>query len=181
MAKNQWFEEMLCETASLYMLKRYASMWDVLTPRAEWHGYAPEIQRFTRLAITEEHRHLPRNVRFEDWFRENGPGLVSKPYLREKNELVAMTFLPLLEQTSDWGAIEYLNVENREGDNTFYDYLVRWYRKTPPEQMQLVESAFRVFQFKLPAESVAPAVDMKTTVVPDIAGRDEGAAGRPGP
>jgi len=180
-ARNQWFEEMLCETASLYMLKRYASLWDKLAPRPEWQGYTPEMQRFTNRALSEKHRRLPVNTSFNDWFRENGPGLVTKPYMREKNELVAMMFLPLLEQTQDWRAIEYLNLDNREGDPTFQDYLARWYRKTPPSQRRLVSSTFNLFQFSPPAEHAGPRASHPQHAQAEAEGvvSEEGPAGRP--
>lgn len=180
-ARNQWFEEMLCETASLYMLKRYALSWDVLVPRPEWKGYTPELQRFTKRAMSEKHRHLPVNMTFEDWFRKNGPDLVSKPYLREKNELVAMMFLPLFEEMPDWSAIEYLNVGNRAGESTFYDYLARWYRNTPPAQRRLVKRAFGVFHFDLPPGNTGPvAADMHAATRAEASVDDAGPAGRPG-
>jgi hypothetical protein len=179
-AKNQWFEEMLCETASLYMLKRYTAMWDTLAPRPEWQGYTPEIQRFTNRAFSEKHRRLPQNVKFEEWFRANGPSLETKPYLREKNELVAMRFLPLLEQTPDWRAFEFLNVGSREGDSTFYDYLARWYRKTPPAQRRLVDNALSVFHFSVPAETTEPAGDVQAAAGQGAPAGDEGPAGKPG-
>ncbi|WP_194722148.1 hypothetical protein [Noviherbaspirillum malthae] len=180
-ARHQWFEEMLCETASLYMLKRYALSWDVLAPRTEWKGYTAELQRFTNRAFSEKHRRLPVNVTFEDWYQENGQSLATKPYLREKNELVAMMFLPLLEQIQDWRAIGYLNLDNREGDPTLQDYLARWYRKTPVAQRQLVKNTFGVFHFNLPAEDAGPAAaGMQAAVQAEVSMPDEGAAGKRG-
>ncbi|WP_420473303.1 hypothetical protein [Noviherbaspirillum sp. ST9] len=181
LARNQWFEEMLCETASLYMLKHYASLWNELSPRPEWQGYAPEIQRFTNRALSEKHRRLPANLTFDDWFRENGRDLVAKPYMREKNELVAMMFLPLLQQTTDWRAIEYLNRDNREGAPAFYDYLSRWYRETPAPQRWLVSSTFRLFHFGLPSEQAGPmASGTHAAVQSQVLGQDQGPAGKPG-
>ncbi|WP_151636140.1 hypothetical protein [Noviherbaspirillum aerium] len=180
-ARNQWFEEMLCETASLYMLKRYASAWNVLAPRPEWHQYTPELQRFMHRALSEKHRKLPVNVTFEDWFEKNGPGLATKPYQREKNELVAMFFLPLLEQMPDWRAIEYLNQGNREADASFYDYLARWHRKTPLSQRGLVQSTFNLFRFDPPQENAGlGSGNAAAAGLPEPTVNDRGAAGRPG-
>jgi len=172
---------MLCETASLYMLKRYALMWDVLAPRPEWKGYTTEMQRFANRALSEKHRHLPRNITFDEWFQKNGPSLATKPYLREKNDLVAMMFLPLLEDMPDWRAIEYLNIENHPGESTLYDYLERWYRQTPTSQRPLVKSAFGVFRYNLPADNAAPrTADIHAITQRDSYPDDAGPAGRRG-
>lgn len=180
-ARHQWFEEMLCETASLYMLKRYALMWNVLAPRPEWTDYTPEMQRFANRALSEKHRHLPRNITFDEWFQKNGPGLATKPYLREKNDLVAMMFLPLLERTPDWRAIEYLNVGNYAGELTLHDHLARWYRNTPMSQRPLVTSTFGVFRYNLPADHAVPRTDdVHTITLRDSFLGDAGPAGRRG-
>lgn len=166
-ARNLWFEEMLCEAAALHMLKRYALSWDVLAPRPEWRAYSTELRRFTNRAMTEKHRRLPANVTFEEWFRKNGPDLVLKPYMREKNELVAVMFLPLLDAARDWRSVQYLNLGNREGDPTFYDYLVRWHRQTPPQQRELVQSTFALFHFEPPSDKLAPVAGDRYSTLRD--------------
>lgn len=182
-ARHVWFEEMICEAASLYMLKRYAMSWHTLAPRPEWRGYAPELQRFTNRALTEKHRRLPTNVSFDEWFRDNGPALSNKPYLRQKNELVAMMFLPLLEKMPDWRAIEYLNAGNREPAPSFYEYLARWYQKTPPPQRQLVTNTFGLFNFDPPSEGAAfkgTGTETTSQFLPPARRREEGGSGRVG-
>jgi hypothetical protein len=64
-ARHQWFEEMLCETVSLYMLKRFSLTWEQSPPKDEWRYYATDLRRFTQRALTEPHRQLPGNVSFQ--------------------------------------------------------------------------------------------------------------------
>lgn len=151
-ARHQWFEEMLCETVSLYMLKRFALTWEQSPPKDEWRHYAADLQRFTQRALAEPHRQLPADVSFRQWFQQHGPLLATRPYLREKNELVATLFLPLLEHAPDWRAIAYLNLDVPPGESSFHDYLAHWYRTTPPPQRRFVSDAMALFHFREPAE-----------------------------
>lgn len=151
-APHQWFEEMLCETVSLYMLKHFSLASTASPPLPEWGDYIPTLQAFTQRALSEPHRQLPADVSFEQWFRKNGPTLVSRPYLREKNELMANLFLPFLEQHSDWRAVTYLNINAPQDDSSFYNFFVNWYRTTPPAHRKLVGEAMQIFRFKKPSD-----------------------------
>jgi hypothetical protein len=168
-ARHQWFEEMLCETVSLYMLKHFSLTWEQSPPRSEWKDYAPDLYKFTQRALTEPHRRLPRNTSFQTWFQENGLALATKPYLREKNELVATFFLPLLEQNPDWRAVAYLNLNVPQGESSFYDHLAHWYRQTPTPHKQFVAQSMRLFHFKEPAEDDRLFTLEQPTTSPDDA------------
>jgi hypothetical protein len=177
-ARHQWFEEMLCETVSLHMLKRFSLTWQDSPPLPEWRSYVPTMQAFTRRALSEPHRQLPANLTFEQWFRANGAVLASKPYLREKNELVATIFLPYLTSNPDWRAIAYLNVDQSGRASSFYDYLTNWYRATPAAHQRFVSGAIQLFRFKLP-DKIEHTADAMSTPLPATsgAGISEGPAG----
>lgn len=149
-ARHQWFEETLCETVSLHTLKRLSVTWEHSPPRAEWARYATSLNSYTQTVLTEPHRRLPGNTSLAQWFRENGPVLLDNPYQREKNELVANLFLPLLEQNPDWRAAGFLNLDVPQGETSFYDYLANWYGQTPIEQREFIRRAMRMFQFEAP-------------------------------
>jgi len=179
-ARHQWFEEMLCETVSLYMLKRFSLTWEQSPPKAEWRYYATDLQRFTQRALGEPHRQLPGNVSFQQWFRENGPILTTRPYLREKNELVATLFLPLFEHASDWRAIAYLNLDVPEGESSFYDYLAHWYRTTPAPHRRFVGQAMGLFHFREPEQGQHLATfEHRPTGPAEAPEVPEGSAGAP--
>jgi len=150
--RHQWFEEMLCETVSLYMLKHFALTWSGAPPLPETSGYAPALQAFTRRALSERHRKLPAGVSFEQWFSKTAARLVSSPYMRKENELIASLFLPLVEQNSDWRAVAYINAGDPPGGPDFREFLVHWYRSTPRHLRGFVEESIRVFRFDKPSE-----------------------------
>lgn len=153
--RYQWFEEMLCETVSLYMLKHFSLTWSAAPPLPDTVAYAPAIKAFTQRALSDRHRKLPAGVSFEQWFHRNAHRLVSRPYLREENELVAGMFLPLLELNRDWRAVGYLNVGDPAKAGSFREYLVQWYKSTPPPLRGFVSESMQVFRYDKPGTGEA--------------------------
>jgi len=136
---NQWFEESLCETASLFTLKNLAVAWTSKPPARKWIGYAPNFAAYADHLLAQTHRHLPPQQTFNQWYEENRSLLQENPYLREKNELVATALLPLFEQDpSRWQAIAYLNADRSSALKAFADYLADWYAACPPQDQALV-------------------------------------------
>lgn len=172
-ARHQWFEEMLCEAVSLYNLKKMSLTWEQSPPRAEWASYGPELARFTERAFSDPHRRLPDDTPFAQWFEKNGPSLVGNPYLRKKNELVAMMFLPLLERNPDWRAVSFLNLDRAADAASFRDYLARWYLKTPTSHRDLIGQAMALFHYHAPPPNARLPMEPEQ---PDIAWNERAGA-----
>jgi hypothetical protein len=151
-ARHQWFEEALCETASLYTLKRFSATWGASPPRPEWAAYALAMHEYTERMLNESHRRLPERSTLADWLRRNGPALRDNPYLRDRNEVVANQLLPLLEENpANWEAIGFLNVEVPDDNASFRDYLHQWYRRAPLQHRQFIRRTLSLL-----GEEVAP-------------------------
>jgi ABC-type nitrate/sulfonate/bicarbonate transport system substrate-binding protein len=56
---HQWFEEALCEVASLYTLKTLALAWQTAAPSAELAAAAPQLRLIADRFEQESHRKLP--------------------------------------------------------------------------------------------------------------------------
>lgn len=60
--QNLWFEETLCEAATLFVLKRMADSWQTNPPYESWRSYGPAFRdyvesiRLDRLPLSEEIR-----------------------------------------------------------------------------------------------------------------------------
>jgi hypothetical protein len=133
---NQWFEESLCETASLFALKRLAVKWETSPPTRNWAGYGEMFSAYAARLLNEPHRHLPSSQSFQTWFAENQASLTENPYLREKNEVVATNLLPLFEQHPElWAAVTYLNPKKASAGKPFAQYLVDWYAASPEKTL----------------------------------------------
>ena len=131
---NQWFEETLCETASLHTLNALATTWASAPPDAPLGASAAQLRRFAEQIISEGHRRLPANTPLAAWLRENEEQLRRNPYLRARNEVVANLLLPLFEANPDnVDALSYLNLDPADARNNLQKYLHNWYENAPPE------------------------------------------------
>lgn len=136
---NQWFEETLCETASLYTLKSMAVTWETAAPYPNWQEYAPAMRDYAEQFVHEGHRQLPPGTSLAAWLRVNEDKLRNNPYLRDKNEVVANLLLPLFEKDpEEWAALHYLNLDPTDATDSLKQYLQHWYGNAPPEHKKFI-------------------------------------------
>lgn len=148
--RNQWFDESLCETASLFALRRLSATWSKgeVVPFAHWRSYGTALQAYAGELLAQPHRVLPAKASFAEWYRGNAATLDKSPYMRERDEVVATVLLPLFEQHPEaWATIGYLNLEESDATGTFEQYLANWRRNTPPHQRPLVERIIELFGY----------------------------------
>ena len=129
---NMWFEESLCEVASLYNLGRMAETWKVNPPYANWKDYAAELKKYRDERIEQTMERLPDGTTLQAWLREKEPKLRADPHLRSANLTVAVALLPLFEEAPQhWEALRALNKIQGDGTRTFARYLGDWSRSAP--------------------------------------------------
>lgn len=134
--RNQWFEEALCETASLFTLKRVAGAWESHPPSRAWAGYADTFAAYAEHLMDEPHRHLLFNRSVGEWYAQNEAELSRNPYLRTRNEALASRLLPLFEERPQlWHSIIYLNPDHDSPGKEFRDYLGDWYAADPDKTL----------------------------------------------
>ncbi len=150
---NQWFEETLCEAASLFALKNLAATWDTSPPAPKWSDQANKLRRFFDHLVSEGHRQLPPNTPLAAWLRDNEQRLRENPYLRTENEVVANLLLPLFQENpQNWEALNYLNLDPADARNRLGEYLRNWYENAPHEHKDFVGSILALFAL----DDVAP-------------------------
>lgn len=131
---NQWFEETLCETASLYALRRVAGTWELAATSPIWAKRAPRLRTFYDRLMAEETRRLPDGTSFAAWMTENEHNLRANPYLRAKNDLVAKRLLPLFESDPKrWRSLAYMNLDRNDPTAPLPAFLANWNDKAPVE------------------------------------------------
>jgi len=148
--RNQWFDESLCETASLFALRRLSATWlkGEVAPFAHAKAYGTALQAYVGELLAQPHRALPAKASFVEWYRGNAETLDKSPYLRERDELVAGILLPLFEEQPEaWATLAYLNLDESDATGSFEQYLANWRRNTPPHQRPLVERITELFGF----------------------------------
>jgi hypothetical protein len=136
---HQWFEETLCEAVSLVALERMASHWERSPPHPAWKAYASAFREYAQQLRNEPHRRLSPDETVEQWFAANREALERNPYLRQKNELLAVKLLALLETTPEGlEAIGYLNAEPSAPTGSLATYLESWYSCCPQRHRAFV-------------------------------------------
>jgi hypothetical protein len=146
--RNKWFEESVCETASLFALRRMAETWQTKPPYPKWKDYVPSLNKYADTRIKEAA--LPEGKTLAQWYKENADALAKEPTDRPRNNVVAGVLLKHFEATPDnWAAIEFLNAEPLTKDQTFKDYLTAWQKHCPEKRKSFVAELAKEFDIEL--------------------------------
>lgn len=146
---NQWFEESLCELASLFVLRRMAERWATEPPYPNWRDYAPHLADYATARI--DAARLPEGTSLADWYRANRTALGSVATDRQRNTVVAVALLPLFEaEPAHWAAVPFLNAAMPAGPQPFGEYLAEWRRRVPPERRATVAAIAAAFGQTVP-------------------------------
>jgi hypothetical protein len=142
--KQKWFEESLCETASLFVLRRSAETWATEPPYPSWKDYAGAFARYAdeRLSTTA----LPDGQSFPAWWAERKAQCEADATDRPRNTIIAARLLPIFEATpSGWDALPYLHKERLGADASFSDLLDVWEIASPPKHKSFVQAIRKLF------------------------------------
>ena len=124
--RHKWFEESLCELASLFVLHRLARSWVEDPP--DIHGaseFAPHHGTYAE-RIESEHR-LPPGCDLAGWLDANIEAMETDSCRRELNGAVAVALLDRFRaEPSLWRDCGWLNHWDANRDATFSDYLDSW-------------------------------------------------------
>ena len=122
---NLWFEETLCEAASLFVLGRMAEEWKSKPPYPNWKGYAESLASYRQERL--EKAKLPGGAALSEWFAANEASLRKDAHQRALNLAIAAELLPLLEkEPARWESLGALNVVRGDASRSFRRYLLDW-------------------------------------------------------
>lgn len=128
-----WIEESLCETASLFALRRTAERWRHAPPYPNWATYAAHLTQYVQTHCAAPAHGLPPGVAFKDWLCGMYGALQSDSQRRSDNTIVARHLLPIFEQDdgSAWAAVRYMNCWPLEGPSPAEHFLAEWSAAVP--------------------------------------------------
>ncbi len=142
--KQQWFEEALCEVASLYALKVLSAKWRISAPTPALAAGAAQLREIAMRFQLESHRRLPPGTTLSAWYRASSSSLADGAYNRDRNEIVANLLLPLFEENADlWGALRFLNLDDPA--DTFVQYLQSWFDRAPARYRDVIRYTMSLF------------------------------------
>ena len=131
--RHCWFEESLCEMASLFVLHELSESWKPNPPEnvkgaAE---FAPNHAIYCESAVlqymTPEEYNNILSIHLPEWFALKLKDMEADSYLRDRNVVVALALLEHFQSApSLWADCGYLNYWNVHENETFEDYLNSW-------------------------------------------------------
>lgn len=144
---NQWFEEALCETASLFALRAMSRSWTEQPPYPNWKSYAPALTKYAEERLTQCATVLAADAPFVPWFVAEIDSLRKAPTQRDKNLVVARQLLPLFEaQPAGWESLTALNLtRDRDLAKPFERHFADWIASAPESQRGFLAKVRSVF------------------------------------
>lgn len=146
--KQAWFEESICETASLYALRRMAETWQTKPPYANWKPYSQSLAKYAddRLASAEQ----VSADQFVAWYLGKRDDLEGSAVNRKWNLVVATHLLPIFEKHPDsWQAVRSLNQGDPAENESLRGYLQAWHTRLPESQRPVAEDIAALFDIEL--------------------------------
>ncbi len=148
---NLWFEESLCETASLFALRKMAKTWRTKAPYPNWKSYAPALAHYAENRMGR--LKLPQGMSLAQWYRRNEPELRKTGTDRNRNQIVAEALLPLFEKhPHHWQAVSYLNKGKAGHALSFREYLTDWYKRASEEHRPFIARIAGLFEIPVVPE-----------------------------
>ncbi len=145
---NLWFEESLCETASLFAMRRMAETWKTKPPYSNWTSYSGALSDYVDDRIKATHK--LDGVTLAKWYRDNTAALRKTGTDRAKNQVVAVALLPILEKSPEyWSAIRYLNQWDASQEMSLDAYLLDWHRRLPSKHKPFVAEIAKLFEISI--------------------------------
>lgn len=145
---NQWFEESLCEAASLFALERISETWSKSPPYPDWQSFAIEFKKYKNERIRNSS--YPENFHLASWWEKNRSLLSKNSSLRKENLWVAITLLHIIEKDprAAWSACGWLNHSKSSQITSFDNYLEDWKNSCQKiEQKEFVREVMHAFGF----------------------------------
>ncbi len=147
---NLWFEESICELASLYVLRQMSQTWKSNPPYPNWKSYAPKLADYAQDRIKAGT--LPKDQTLAQWYQANAAALTKDGTQREMNAVVAVALLPLFEAAPHhWEAIAHINEGKSKDARSLAAYLKNWHDHAPERHRPFIVKIME--KFGLPAGS----------------------------
>ncbi len=141
---QKWFEESLCETASLYVLRRSAETWKSNPPYANWKGYSTSLAAYAEERLQKAT--IPDGLGLAAWYAANKAAWEANAEDRPRNLIIAAQLLPLFEaDPRRWESLTWLNTETLGPKSSFAELLAAWEKHSPDRHKPFVREVRRLF------------------------------------
>lgn len=145
---QKWFEESLCELASIDTLRRMGKSWKSSDLPQHLKDFAPHLTTYAADLVKKGT--LDDGETLSRWYQVHQKELLESATNRPLNTVVAVQLLPLFEEKPlRWRAVRYLNAATPTGLQTFEEYLRDWRGHCPDDSREVVDEIARKFGITL--------------------------------
>jgi hypothetical protein len=147
--RNLWFEESLCETSSLFTMRKMAVSWKTKPPFPNWSGFASHLDQYVDTLLAPRRRRLPPDRTMAQWFHEHEPSLAQQRELTPDSQLVAVYLLSIFEdEPTGWESLTWINLGPHDSEIDLRDYLQGWKERVPERQRAFLGKIQKLFGFE---------------------------------
>jgi len=133
--KFGWFEEVLCELASIFCIDKMSQTWLTNPPYPYWTDYSTSLADYVRNIIEKPENRISKP--FKNWLFENLDGLFKDRYKREENRIVALQLFRLFKNRPEfWTTIQYLKSIIITNEMTFDNFIDTWTELVPDKSKE---------------------------------------------
>lgn len=144
---NLWFEESLCEAASLFALRNLAQQWRTAPPYPNWKSYVSSLETYAQMVIKSRER--IGNGRLPEFYLQHAAELRNQPTNRALNGAISLVLLKMLEQSpASWEAVSWLNSSPSAPGESFAYYLHKWLRAAPAKHQAFIAEILGAFEVR---------------------------------
>ena len=163
---NKWFEETLCETASLFVMRGMSRTWKTSPPYANWKDYRDSLRDYVDDILRKRDKAFEVYAKgLPAFYRDHRATLEKDPCTRELNGAMTVVFLQLFEERPQrWEAVRWLNSSPAPQGETFPAYLQRWHDAAPARHGSFVKKVADLYGVAI--KSIAPAESIVSAAPP---------------
>jgi len=144
---NLWFEESLCEAASLFTLRALSRSWLTAPPDPIWREYAPWFSSYAEQRLAASTRQHLAGKSFMLWFRANEAGLRRSGVDRDRNTIIAAQILPIFErEPKGWGSLPFFR---QASSHSLAQVFAEWRSCCPPDLKHFLGKLAGVFDVQI--------------------------------
>jgi hypothetical protein len=151
-SRHEWFEETLCEMASLYCMRAMAKSWKNDPPYKHWAGYRDSLRDYVD-DVTARRAGLVlelNSLGMKGFHEKHKKRLNETKTDRDLNGVMAWGMLPLFEEKPErWEAVRWLNATPGAKNDTFEDYLQKWHAAAPKRHKETIKTIAGMYGFSL--------------------------------
>lgn len=145
--KNLWFEEALCETASLFVMRGMVRDWKKEPPYRHWADYRDSLREYADDVIRKRDKVQQIYARgMASFYQDHAEELRKNPTNRELNGAMAIVLLAKFEAAPErWEAVRWLNHTAAPKDEPFTSYLKRWHEAAPEKHRAFIADIIKLY------------------------------------